>query len=273
MGKIVIKDLEVFAYHGVFKEEKNLGQKFLISLEIFLDIRVVAKTCDLTKSIHYGELCHKIEREFKKESYDLIETASEKICEYLLKEYPIIEKVRVKLKKPWAPIHRSLDTVWIEIERKWSSAFIAYGSNLGNREENINKALYIMNSIEDIKITKKSKLIETKPWGYVEQDDFLNGVCEIKTILTPKELMKFLLEVENQLKRERKIKWGPRTIDLDIIFYNDLITESQDVILPHPRMHEREFVLKPLNEIAMYKIHPLYNKRVFELLREIEKKE
>lgn len=99
----------------------------------------------------------------------------------------------------------------------------------------------------------------------------LNGACKIKTLLNPKELIKFLLSVEQKLKRERKIKWGPRTIDLDVIFFNDLISEDEDIILPHPRMHERSFVLAPLNEIAPYKIHPLYRKRVFELLEELNK--
>ena len=83
--------------------------------------------------------------------------------------------------------------------------------------------------------------------------------------------MKILLDIEQEMKRERIIKWGPRIIDLDIIFYDDLVLEDELVTVPHPRMEEREFVLKPLSEIAPYKIHPLYRKRVFELLEELNK--
>ncbi|MPQ44119.1 2-amino-4-hydroxy-6-hydroxymethyldihydropteridine diphosphokinase [Clostridium tarantellae] len=271
MDKIIIKDLEVFANHGVFQEEKKLGQKFLISLELGFSLREAALTGDLNKTVHYGEICHRVEEEFKKECYDLIETACEKICSFLLIEYKLIKSVKIILKKPWAPIVRSLDTVFIEMERKWNKAYIAYGSNLGDKEQNIKEALLRIGELSHTKVIKTSKLIETEPWGYTEQDNFLNGVCEIKTLLTPKELMNFMLHIEKELKRERSIKWGPRTIDLDILLYNDLITDDDDsIIIPHPRMHMREFVLNPLNEIAPYLIHPLYKKRIFELVEMIK---
>ena len=247
MDKIIIKDFEVFGNHGVFEEEKRLGQKFVLSIELFLDTREAGVTGDLSKSVQYGELAHKVEEEFKKQSYDLIETAAEKLCEFILLEYPLVNKVKVSLKKPWAPIGRHLDYAAVE------------------------EALNEINKAYHTEIIKKSNLIETEPWGYTEQDEFLNGACKIKTLLNPKELIKFLLSIEQKLKRERKIKWGPRTIDLDVIFFNDLISEDEEIILPHPRMHERSFVLEPLNEIAPYKIHPLYRKRVFELLEELNK--
>lgn len=270
MDKIIIKDFEVFGNHGVFEEEKRLGQKFILSIELSLDTREAGMTGDLSKSVHYGELAHKVEEEFKKKSYDLIETAAEKICEFILLEYPLVKKAKVSLKKPWAPILRSLDTVFIEIERQWNEAYISYGSNMGDKEYYIEEALNEINKTYHTKVIKKSSLIKTEPWGYTEQDEFLNGACIIKTLLNPKELMKFLLGIEKKLKRERIIKWGPRTIDLDVIFFNDLISEDEEIVLPHPRMHQRGFVLEPLNEIAPYKIHPLYKKRVFELLEELK---
>lgn len=109
--------------------------------------------------------------------------------------------------------------------------------------------------------------------GYLEQEDFLNGVVEIETILEAEELMDVLLGIEANLDRKRTIKWGPRTIDLDIIIYDSVVSSNEKVILPHPRMHEREFVLKPLSEIAPYLMHPVLNKRVFTLLEELEKKD
>lgn len=270
MDKIFVKDFEVFAHHGVFNEEKTLGQKFVLDIELFLSTREAAITGDLSKSVHYGELVHKLEKEFKKESYDLIETVAENIAQFILLEYDLVKEICLKVKKPWAPIHRNLDTVYIEIKRKWNIAYLSFGSNLGDSDDNIKKGLEMISEFYHTKVVKVSSIIKTKPWGYEDQDDFLNGACQIKTLLPPNELIDFLLNIEKELKRERIIKWGPRTLDLDIIFYNNEISEDEKVILPHPRMHLRKFVLEPLSEIAPYKIHPLLNKRVFEILDELK---
>ncbi|MDU5107895.1 MULTISPECIES: 2-amino-4-hydroxy-6-hydroxymethyldihydropteridine diphosphokinase [unclassified Clostridium] len=272
MDKLYLKDVEIFANHGVFKEEKTLGQKFILTLELDLDVREAAKNCDLTKSVHYGELCHNIEKEFQRESYDLIETAAEKIAEYVLYNYDLVQGVKVLLKKPWAPIGRHLDTAAIEIYRKWHKAYISIGSNIGNKEENIKDSIERLKENKEIKVTKIASIIETEPWGYEEQDTFKNTAIEIKTFLNPKELMKTLLTIEQDMKRERIIKWGPRIIDLDIIFFDDYATSDDYVTIPHPRMEEREFVLEPLNEIAPNYIHPLNKKRVFRMLEEIRNK-
>ncbi|SHI89685.1 dihydroneopterin aldolase / 2-amino-4-hydroxy-6-hydroxymethyldihydropteridine diphosphokinase [Clostridium cavendishii DSM 21758] len=266
MNKIIIKDLEAFAHHGVFKEEKTLGQKFLICLELELDTRAAAKSCDLQKSVHYGELSHRVLEEFARESYDLLETVAENLAEFILLEYNLVKAVKVTVKKPWAPILRSLDTVSIEICRKWHRVYISLGSNLGNKEENLNNALKLMEDSNYINILKVSNFIKTEPWGYENQDEFLNGVCEIKTLLSPKELVKFLLNIEAELKRERTIKWGPRTIDLDVLLYDDMITEDEEILIPHPRMHLRRFVMEPLTEIAPYVFHPVLRKRNYEIL-------
>lgn len=271
MDKIYVKDLEVIAFHGVFEEEKKLGQKFLISLELSLDLRNPAITGNLDESVNYGELCHRVEEVFTRTSYDLIETAAEKTADFILTTYDVVNEVKVLVKKPWAPIHRSLDYAAVEVTRKWNKAYISLGSNMGDKLKNLDTAIDIIEKNPYIQLVKKSSYLVTEPWGYEEQEEFLNGVIEIKTLMNPKELMRFLLSVEQELKRERVIKWGPRTLDLDIIFYNDLISTDEEVVLPHPRMHLREFVLEPLNEIAPYEIHPLYRKRVFEMLEELKK--
>ena len=136
-----IRDLEFFAFHGLFEPEKQLGQKFIISLELDLDLKTSGKTNDLTKSVHYGELCDKLEKEFTKESYDLIETAALKLADFILNEYKLIQGVKVFLKKPWAPVKKHLDTVEIMVERKRHKAYIGIGSNMGNKEENLKSAI------------------------------------------------------------------------------------------------------------------------------------
>ncbi|GFZ31761.1 7,8-dihydroneopterin aldolase [Clostridium zeae] len=269
MDKLYIENLELFANHGVFGEEKSLGQKFVISLELFFNSREAAITGDLTKSVHYGELCHKLEKEFQKESYDLIETAAEKTAEFILKEYTILEAVKVTLKKPWAPIGKHLDYAAIEIYRKWNKAFIALGSNKGDKNTNLLTAIEIISKSGHTKVNKVSNFITTEPWGYENQEKFLNGAAEISTILSPRELIDYLLQVESELKRERIIKWGPRTIDLDVLIYDDVISSDEHIVIPHPRMHERLFVIEPLAEIAPYEFHPILRKRIYEIKEQL----
>jgi dihydroneopterin aldolase/2-amino-4-hydroxy-6-hydroxymethyldihydropteridine diphosphokinase len=264
MDKMYIKDLEIYAYHGVNIEEKNMGQRFIISIDLWLNLREAGQSDDLTKTVNYAELCDNIETEFKREKYDLIEKGAESLAEYVLLNYPTVNKVKILLKKPWAPIGKPLDYAAVEVERCWHKAYIGLGSNMGNKEENLNNALAFINN-ETTKVSRVSTFYSTKPVGYEAQDDFVNCTAEIKTLLTPSELMDFLLGIEKSLKRERIIRWGPRTIDLDVLLYDDLITCDEHIIIPHPRMHERLFVLKPLSDIAPYVLHPILKKRIFDL--------
>lgn len=182
----------------------------------------------------------------------------------------MVKNAKVKVKKPWAPIGRHLNYAAIEINRGWHEAYLSIGSNIGNKESNLREAINYIEDIDGVNIEKTSSFIKTEPWGFEEQEEFLNGAIKIRTILSPKELMESLLKIESDMKRERIIKWGPRIIDLDIIFYDNLVSDDEFVVLPHPRMEEREFVLKPLAEIAPNKVHPLLNKRVFRLLEELK---
>ena len=268
MDKIYIKDLEVYAFHGVNQQEKDMGQRFLISLELMLDLMEAGLTDDLSKTVSYADICSDINKEFIKNKYDLIEKAAEATARFILGKYDKITAVKVLIKKPWAPIGKPLDYAAVEIERKWHVAYIAIGSNLGDKEANLKNAIDIINSGET-KVLSISKFYETKPVGYLEQENFLNGAIKVKTLLTPKQLMDTLLIIELKLKRERIIKWGPRTIDLDVLLYDDLVTSSEDIIVPHPRMQERGFVLKPLADIAPYVVHPLLRKRIIDILDEL----
>lgn len=273
MDKIYVKDLEVYAFHGVNQQEKDMGQRFLISLELFVDLSEAGESDDLTKTINYAELCISVEKKFKQEKFDLIEKAAEELAKFILLNYELVSRIKVKIKKPWAPIGKPLDYAAVEVDRQWYTAYIAIGSNMGNKEDNLNSAIELINSSEVIKITKTSKFYETKPVGYLDQDSFLNGALEVKTLLTPKKLISFLLDKEKDLKRERIIKWGPRTIDLDVLLYDNLITSDEDIIIPHPRMHERLFVLKPLCDIAPYIVHPVLSERIIDLMNKISKEQ
>ncbi len=269
MDKIHIKDLEIIAFHGAIPEEKVLGQKFVLSFELDVDLRQAGKTDDLTKTVHYGELAQKVEEEFTKTSYDLIEKAAEEICEFVLLNYPLIKKVKLLLKKPWAPTRKYVEHVAVEIERKWSKVCIAAGANLGDKEETLKEAIERINDKKDCIVTKVSDFYTTNPVGYENQDKFVNCVFEIDTLQTPSELMDTLLEIEQEFKRERIIRWGPRTLDLDIIFYDDIISYDEHILIPHPRAHERQFVMKPMCDINPYFIHPVYRKRIIDISNQL----
>ena len=269
MDKIHIKDLEIIGFHGAIPEEKVGGQKFVLSFELDVDLRQAGKNDDLTKTVHYGELAQKVEEEFTKTSYDLIEKAAEEICEFVLLNYPLVKKVKLLLKKPWAPTRKHVEYVAVEIERKWNKVYIAAGSNLGDKEETLKEAIYIIDKRKDCVVTKVSNFYTTDPVGYEDQDQFVNCVFEINTLQTPSELMDTLLEVEKDFKRERIIRWGPRTLDLDIIFYNDIISYDEHILIPHPRAHERQFVMKPMCDINPYYVHPIYRKRVMDISSEL----
>ena len=269
MDKIHIKDLEIIGFHGAIPEEKVLGQKFVLSFELDVDLRQAGKNDDLTKTVHYGELAQKVEEEFTKTSYDLIEKAAEEICEFVLLNYPLVKKVKLLLKKPWAPTRKHVEYVAVEIERKWNKVYIAAGSNLGDKEETLKEAIYKIDKRKDCVVTKVSNFYTTDPVGYEDQDQFVNCVFEINTLQTPSELMDTLLEVEKDFKRDRIIRWGPRTLDLDIIFYDDIISYDEHILIPHPRAHERQFVMKPMCDINPYYVHPIYRKRVMDISSEL----
>ena len=149
-----------------------------------------------------------------------------------------------------------------------SIAYIGIGSNLGDRERNCEEALNRLLK-RGIKVIKRSSLHETEPWGVKEQPKFLNMAVKVETGLSPEELLKNLKEIEIDLGRGESKRWGPRIIDLDILFYDDRIIKRDDLEIPHPGTRDREFVLKPLSEIAPGKIHPVFKKSVKEMFTEL----
>ena len=146
--------------------------------------------------------------------------------------------------------------------------YISLGSNQGNPEDNIKQALRIIDSASETNIISVSSLYLTEPVGYEDQPWFHNCVAEIETRLTPHELLGILQETENTLGRVRTVRWGPRTIDLDILLYDNLQIDDELLIIPHPRMKERSFVMVPLAEIAGTAVFP-DGEQVSEALREL----
>lgn len=145
-------------------------------------------------------------------------------------------------------------------------AYLGLGSNIGNRELQLNEAIKILHDYQGIQVTQVSHIYETEPVGYTNQPKFLNLCIEIETELNPQSLLKCCLTTEQQLHRKREIRWGPRTLDIDILLFGDQIIEQDNLSVPHPRMKERSFVLIPLNDIATKQIEPISNKSIGQLV-------
>jgi len=148
--------------------------------------------------------------------------------------------------------------------------YLGLGSNLGNKHNYITKAIKFISKLENVEITKTSSRIETAPYGKTDQPDFINCVIELETDLLPEALLKKCLDIENQLGRIRSEKWGPRTIDIDLLFYEDKIINTELLVLPHPQLHKREFVLNSLNELCPNLIHPILNKKIKDIFVELK---
>ena len=147
-----------------------------------------------------------------------------------------------------------------------ATVYIGIGSNVGDREENCEEA--IRQLIEHgIMVNKMSSLMETEPWGMTNQQKFVNMAIEAHVNLKPEDLLSVLKKIEHEMGRLPSVKWGPRLVDLDILFYDDLVMKTYDLEIPHPYIKERDFVLKPLAEIAPEKVHPVLKKTVSELLQ------
>jgi len=146
--------------------------------------------------------------------------------------------------------------------------YLGLGSNIGDREEYIEQAVFLLGKIKGAEILKRSSNHETQAEGNADQPPFLNAAVEIKTTLPPKKLLKHIHDIENTLGREREVEWGPRTIDIDILIYGNLIISEDELQIPHPLLHERMFILLPLKEIAPNLAHPVLEKSIKELFEE-----
>ena len=157
---------------------------------------------------------------------------------------------------------------------EWVQAYIALGANVGERENNLREALAKIDATAGVKVTAVSSFLENPAvGGPPDSPAFLNAVALVQTDLSAGDLLGRLLSIEKELGRVRDVKWGPRTIDLDLLLYDHLILSQEELIVPHPRLHERLFVLKPLAELAPHYTVPGLGKTVAELLDELEKRD
>lgn len=271
--EIRIERLEVFAHHGVYPEETKNGQTFVVNATLYTDIRKAGLTDELEYSTNYGDVCYFITKWMQDNTCRLLEAVAERLSKAILLQYPFIAAVDLEIRKPEAPIELPFGCVSVKVQRSWHRAYVALGSNMGDREHYICEAIDALKAHPQICVTKLSDIIETRAYGGVEQADFLNGALELETLLAPEELLDALHAIENAADRKRTIHWGPRTLDLDILFYDQLVYESDTLVIPHPDIVNRDFVLKPLHMLAPNFRHPVLGKSVAQLLREWEERQ
>lgn len=274
MDCIKITNLKVFAHHGVFPEETREGQDFYVNACLYLDCRKAGMSDTLGDSVNYGEVCQFITEFLQQNTYQLIEAAAEHLTEKILLRWRELglKEVTLELCKPHAPIGLPFENVSVTLQRGWHRVYLALGSNMGDREAFLKDAVEKLKKEPGLVAQQVSDFIWTTPYGGVEQEDFLNGAIAVDTLFSPQELLALLHRIEQEAGRTREIHWGPRTLDLDIIFYDKLVYEDEALVIPHMDMQNRDFVLKPLLQLCPNYRHPLLQKSIRELYQELEQK-
>ena len=268
---IIINGLEIMACHGVNPEEKVNPQKWVVDVDLVVDISKAAKEDLLDLTINYAKVSKFIVAFFKDNCFDLIETLVSRLAKEILVNYKIAKKITLEVKKPNAPMNQVFNYVSVKTTKEWTTCYIALGSNLGDKNKYLDNAIQKLKDTKEIEFVKESRRIETKPYGDAATEDFVNSCAEIRTVLTPQELLEKLNEIEASENRTREVHWGNRTLDLDIIYYGDYIVDEPNLKIPHVDMTNRVFVLDPLCQLCPKKPHPVLGLTTEQLLNKLLK--
>ena len=250
--QIVLKGISARGFHGVLDFEKRDGQRFVVDVVMDVDLAPAGASDDLDDTVNYAEVAGDVVALIEGEPLDLIEALAERIATAILTR-PLVEAVEVVVHKPQAPVGHPFTDVQVRLRRERETpVVIALGSNLGESAEMLHDAAVALFGLIDIDAV--SPLVETDPVGGPDQPAYLNAVVTGTTSLAPRALLRFLHDIERAHGRTRDVRWGPRTLDLDLIQYGDpafntdVQMDDPALTLPHPRAHERAFVLVPWAE-------------------------
>lgn len=251
MDKIILKNVELYGYHGYYKEENFLGQRFRITVEAAADLGDSKVSDELGDTTSYVDVYEVLKRVFHSRNYKLLEHLGHDIGKAILDAFPRISSLSVEIMKPEVPVPVTCDYFGIYQEfKRGHVAYLALGSNLGDREGYLRSAIRQLQYHKEIDVLAESGVYETEPVGYEDQERFLNMVLKIRTSLDARSLLQYCNHIEGNLLRKRDVRWGPRTIDVDILLYEGLTSDDAVLTLPHPRMTERAFVMLPLRDVA-----------------------
>ncbi len=255
LDQIRVLGLTARGHHGGLEHERRDGQDFSVDVVLHLDTGPAAATDDLAATVDYGTLAIDLAEVVRGEPVDLIETLAARLADRALAA-PRVVAVDVAVHKPQAPIVERFADVVVAIRRERAAALdlppvepatvvLALGTNLGSRHQILQAAVNELNEIEGLRVDAVSPVVETDPVGGPDQPDYLNAVVLARTTLAPDALLAACQQIEAGHGRERTIRWGPRTLDIDVIRYGDRLSDDPALELPHPRAQDRAFVLAP----------------------------
>ena len=258
--RIALRGVRATGYHGVFEHERRDGQEFVVDVDVALDLSRAGETDDLADTYDYGALATAVVARVEGEPYDLIERLATVIADDVLRD-PRVEEVRVTVHKPQAPVPVPFDDVAVAVTRNRPAprhvpVVVAVGANLPRDEESaedsVRAAVEALAGTPGLTHVRASALFDTAPvGGPPDQPRYVNAVVTARTTLAPRTLLESLHAIEAGFGRTREVRWGARTLDLDLVQYGDpsagtdVVTDDPALTLPHPRAHERAFVLVP----------------------------
>ena len=250
--RILLSGVRAVGRHGVLPEERANGQEFVVDLELWLDLGVAAATDRVAATVHYGELAEQVAAVISGDPVDLIETLAQRIADLALGN-DLVDRVVVTVHKPTAPITVPFTDVAVRIDRARSTpsehVVIALGTNLGDRDTTLDDAIAALGRLPGLLIDAVSPVHETVAVTEHGPDPsrprYGNRVAVGRTDLEPRDLLTALLRIERAFGRVRAERWGDRTLDLDLVVQGDRRIDEPGLVLPHPRAHERAFVLLP----------------------------
>lgn len=249
--RIHLRGVEAVGYHGVFPDEKRDGQTFVVDVVIELDLAAAGASDDLADTVSYADIAGEVVTRITGPSFDLIERLAEVVADDVLGR-ALVDAVTVTVHKPQAPVGHPFSDVAVEVHRRRGvPVVVALGANLGDARGSLESAVGALAALPGMRVRAVSPLVETDPVGGPEQPAYLNAVLVGDTTLTPAELLRRLHEIEAAHGRTREIRWGARTLDLDLIQFgapgtgSEVRRDGAELTLPHPRARERGFVLVP----------------------------
>ncbi|HET9633697.1 MAG TPA: 2-amino-4-hydroxy-6-hydroxymethyldihydropteridine diphosphokinase [Terrabacter sp.] len=252
--RIALHGVSARGHHGVLDFEKRDGQPFLVDVTMWCDLERAGRSDDLGATVNYAEVADAVVARITGPSFDLIERLAEVIADDVLR-HDLVESVEVVVHKPEAPVGQPFTDVQVSVQRANAAhVAIALGSNLGDRGQTLGAAVQALRELPGLTVTAVSSLVETDPVGGPEQPPYLNAVAVGRATQPPAELLAALHHIEADHGRTREVRWGARTLDLDLLQYGtpggsrEVVSDDPALLLPHPRAHERAFVLVPWSD-------------------------
>lgn len=249
MTVVRVQGVSFFAFHGVLEEEKRLGQRFRLDLEAIPWSDLAEETDAVADAIHYGELAERAVAVATTERYDLLERLGARIADVLFAEFPL-RAISVSIGKPSAPVPLALETVSVTVSRcAAAEVVVALGANLAEPVAAIRSAVDELATTPGVDLLARSRLYRTAPVGGPEQPAYVNAAVLLATRLDPLGLLDRLQAIEDVHGRTREVRFGPRTLDLDLLLYDGREIATDRLTVPHPRLAERRFALVPLLDV------------------------